>query len=160
MTPRRHGRGGRESGLAGCPSSPTPLVGFDSFPPNLGEATRMFWKDRLPPCQSVPYLLLKMAAFASRGADAPLPIECLTSLGVATGPRRRSLAQVGSGGSSSPDKVRSLSTSPPPSRRAGSSQVEMRLPSSCLHWMTCMPTRHLSCHVLLSLTSLWDLVLA
>src|SRR6218665_111648 len=36
----------------------------------MGEATRMFWMDRLPPCQSVPYLLLKMAALASRGADA------------------------------------------------------------------------------------------
>src|SRR6218665_344599 len=84
MTPRRHGRGGRELGLAGCPSGPTPLVGFDSFPSNMGEATRMFWKDRLPPCQSVPYLLLKMAALAF------LPIECPPPLGVAPGPRRRS----------------------------------------------------------------------
>src|SRR6218665_1536422 len=141
MTPRRHGRGGRESGLAGCPSSPTPLVGFDSFPPNMGEATRMFWKDRLPPCQSVPYLLLKMAAFAYRGADPPLPIECPTTLGVATGPRRRSLAQVGSRGSSFLDKGQFLSTTTWPPRRAGSPQMEQRLPSSGLHWMTCVPTR-------------------
>src|SRR6218665_2733965 len=62
-------------------------------------------------------------------------------LGVASGPSRRSLAQVGSGGSSSPDKGRSLSASPPPSRRVGSSQVEIRLPSRCSHWMTCVPTR-------------------
>src|SRR6218665_2574198 len=27
--------------------------------------------------------------------------------------------------------------------RAGSSQMEQRLPSSGLHWMTCVPTRHL-----------------
>src|SRR6218665_2802313 len=114
MTPRRHGRGGRELGLAGCPSGPTPLVGSDSFPSNMGEATRMFWKDRLPPCQSVPYLWLNMAALASRGADALLPIECPTPVGVASGPRRRSLAQVGSGGSSFPDKVRAFSTTPPP----------------------------------------------
>ena len=91
MAPWRHGIGGRDPGLAGCPSGPTPLVGFDSFPPNMGKASRMFWKDRLPPCQSVPYLLLKMAAFASRGADAHLPIKCPTPLGVATSPRRRSL---------------------------------------------------------------------
>src|SRR6218665_2150319 len=62
-------------------------------------------------------------------------------LGVASGPSRLSLAQVGSGGSSSPDKGRSLSASPPPSRRVGSSQVEIRLPSRCSHWMTCVPTR-------------------
>src|SRR6218665_1747206 len=121
MTPRRHGRSGRELGLAACPSGPTPLVGLGRFPPNMGEATRMFWKDHLQPCQSVPYILLKMAALASRGADALLLIEHPTPLGVASGPRRRSLAQVGSGGSSFRDKVRSLSTSPPPSRRAGSS---------------------------------------
>src|SRR6218665_4123008 len=44
-------------------------------------------------------------------------------------------------GSSSPDKGRSLSPSPPPSRRVGSSQVEIHLPSRCSHWMTCVPTR-------------------
>src|SRR6218665_3976536 len=82
-----------------------------------------------------------MAALAPRGADAIMPVECPAPLGVASGPSRRSLAQVGSGGSSSPDKGRSLSTSPPPSRRVGSSQVEIHLPSRCSHWMTCVPTR-------------------
>jgi len=135
--------------LAGCPSGPTPLVGFDSFPPNMGEATRMFWKDRLPPCQSVPYLLLKMAALASCGADALLPIECPTPLGVASGPRRRSLAKIGSEGSPFLDKGQFLSTTTSPSRRAGSSQVEQRLPSSGLHWMTCMPTRQTLLYFLL-----------
>src|SRR6218665_2666311 len=104
-------------------------VGFDSFPPNRGEATRMFWKDRLPPCQSLPYQLAKMAALAPRGADAPLPIECQTPLGVATGPRRRSLAHVGSGGLSFLDKDQILSTTTWPPRRAGSSQMAQRLPS-------------------------------
>src|SRR6218665_3122579 len=78
----------------------------------MGEATRMFWKDRLPPCQSVPYLLLKMAALASSGADVLLPIECPTPFGVATGPRRQSLAQVGSGGSSFLDKGSSYQRRP------------------------------------------------
>jgi len=63
-------------------------------------------------------------------------------LDVASGPRRRSLAQIGSGGSSFLDKDQFLSTTTWPTRRAGSSQMEQRLPSSGLHWMTCVPTRH------------------
>src|SRR6218665_3968359 len=108
----RHGRGDKELLLASCPSGPTRLVGFDSFSQNRGEATRMFWKDHLPPCKSLPYQLAEMAALAPRGADAIMPVECPAPLGVASGPSRRSLAQVGSGGSSSPDKGRPLSTSP------------------------------------------------
>src|SRR6218665_2061287 len=65
-------------------------------------------------------------------------------LDVASGPRRRSLAQIGSGGSSFLDKDQFLSTTTWPTRRAGSSQMEQRLPSSGLHWMTCVPTRHLT----------------
>src|SRR6218665_2687352 len=106
----------------------------------MGEATRMFWKDRLPPCQSVPYLLLKMAALASREADALLPIECTTPLG---GRIRSQTAIVGPSrarGSSFPDKGQFLSTTTSPPCRAGSSLVEC-LPSSGLHWMTCVPTR-------------------
>ena len=111
----------QRAGIGRLPFRSNPIGRAWQVPPNMGEATRMFWKDHLQPCQSVPYLLLKMAALASRGADALLLIERPTPLGVASGPRRRSLAQVGSGGSSFRDKVRSLSTSPPPSRRAGSS---------------------------------------
>src|SRR6218665_1635934 len=70
MMPRRHGRGDTELRLASCPSGPTRLAGFDSFSQNRGEATRMFWKDHLPPCQSLPYQLAKMADLAPRGADA------------------------------------------------------------------------------------------
>src|SRR6218665_2773961 len=65
-------------------------------------------------------------------------------LDVASGPRRRSLAQIGSGGSSFLDKDQFLSTTTWPTRRAGSSQMEQRLPSSGLHWMTCVPTRQSS----------------
>src|SRR6218665_2655324 len=104
----------------------------------------MFWKDHLPPCQSLPYQLAKMAALAPLGADAIMPVECPTPLGVEAGPRRRSLAQVGSGGSLFLDKGQFLSTTTWPPRRAGSSQMEQRLPSSGLHWMTCVPTRQ--CH--------------
>src|SRR6218665_1653601 len=106
----RHGRGDKELQLASCPSGPTRLVGFDSFSQKRGEATQMFWKDHLPPCPSLPYQLAKMAALAPLGADAIMPVECPTPLGVATGPRRRSLAQVGSGGSSFLDKGQFLST--------------------------------------------------
>src|SRR6218665_3625821 len=67
-------------------------------------------------------------------------------LDVASGPRRRSLAQIGSGGSSFLDKDQFLSTTTWPTRRAGSSQMEQRLPSSGLHWMTCVPTRHHPCY--------------
>src|SRR6218665_194595 len=102
MTLCRHGRGDKELRLASSPSGPTRLVGFDRFSQNRGEATRMFWKDHLPPCQSLPYQLAKMAALAPRGADAIMPVECPAPLGVVSGPSRRSLAQIGSGGSSSP----------------------------------------------------------
>src|SRR6218665_3830798 len=106
------GRGEKELQLASCPSGPTRLVGFDSFSQKRGEATRMFWKDPLPPCFSLLYQLAKMAALAPRGADAIMPVECPTPLGVASGPSRRSSAQVGSGGSASPGKGRPLSTTP------------------------------------------------
>src|SRR6218665_3393355 len=135
------GRGEKELQLASCPSGPTRLVGVDSFSQNRGEATRMFWKDHLPPCWSLLYQLAKMAALAPRGADAIMPAECPAPLGVASGPSRRSLAQVGSGVSSFLDKGQFLSTTTWPPRRAGTSQMEQRLPSSDLHWMTCVPTR-------------------
>src|SRR6218665_1628147 len=93
----RHGRGDKELQLASCPSGPTRLVGFDSFSQKRGEATRMFWKDQLPPCYSLLYQLAKMAPLAPRGADDIMPVECPAPLGVASGPSRRSLAQVGSG---------------------------------------------------------------
>src|SRR6218665_3431157 len=80
MTLCRHGRGNKELRLASCPSGPTRLVGFDRFSQNRGEATRMFWKDHLPPCQFLPYQLAKMAALALRGAVAIMPVECPTPL--------------------------------------------------------------------------------
>src|SRR6218665_221440 len=76
MMPRRHGRGDQELRLASCPSGPTRLGGFDRFSQNRGEATRMFWKDHLPPCKSLPYQLAEMAGLAPRGAGAIMPVEC------------------------------------------------------------------------------------
>src|SRR6218665_2593385 len=127
--------------LASCPSGPIRLVGFDSFSQNKGEVTRMFWMDHLPPCQSLPYQLAKMAALAPRGADAIMPVECptpLTSRPVQDGDR---WPKSGPGDSSFLDKGQFLSTTTWSPRRAGSPQMEQRLPSSGLHWMTCVPTR-------------------
>lgn len=96
MTPWCHGRGDRELGLAGCPSGPTQLVRFHSFL-QIGA--------RQPECSG------KIAPWPPRPVSLfligwlrwlPLPPVALTlfcqsnvrpPLGVASGPRRRSLAQ-------------------------------------------------------------------
>src|SRR6218665_3458034 len=135
-----HGRGDKELQLASCPSGPTRLVGFEFFSeegrgdPNVLEGS--------PPA----LLVSSLSVGQDGGPRSPWRWRYYASrmpdpLDVASGPRRRSLAQIESGGSSFLDKGQFLSTTTWPPRRAGTSQMEQRLPSSGLHWMTCVPPR-------------------